>query len=129
MYCQNCGKEVEQGTVYCPNCGAKVEDTHDMHEMLKPDWKFESKLRSKYYVASIIIGILSIFMSALNYFGVYFVHIIGMILGIVGLVLVNQDKKDSATYSVAAVVTSSIGLALGAIAFIYGFIVGLLSAV
>lgn len=28
-YCENCGKELSEGSNYCPNCGAKVSELED----------------------------------------------------------------------------------------------------
>ncbi|MDY0317685.1 MAG: hypothetical protein RBQ64_03790 [Candidatus Izemoplasmatales bacterium] len=65
-------------------------------------------------------------MVALNYFGVYFVHIIGLILGIVGLSLVSADKRDEMTYSKAGFVLSLIAVIGGGLAFLIGFIFALM---
>lgn len=36
MFCPECGKTVEEGTVFCPNCGAKVIDTlHAVSPLIK----------------------------------------------------------------------------------------------
>lgn len=78
--------------------------------------------RSVNYTA-IILGVLSIVFSALNYFLVPFVHLVGITLGIIAIVNATKHNK-----SVLGLILGITGLALGTIALIIGIVGGILLA-
>ena len=65
MFCPNCGKTVEEGTVFCPYCGAKVSDTseitaHTPNKNLERKRKIKEFLGFRKMVSTLIIKILYI---------------------------------------------------------------------
>ena len=131
-FCKNCGKEVSFGFVTCPFCGADMINgivssnfTSNRGSRGNSDNYY---LRSRNHTTTFVLGLVGTILVALNYLGVFFVHIIGLILGIVGLSLVSKDKQDEMTYSKAGYVLSMIAVIGGALAFIIGFIFGLINA-
>ena len=127
--CKNCGKEVALGFMSCPFCGAdmitgNVPQGFGFSNSRKYSSNYD--LKSKNHTTTFVLGLLGTILVALNYFGVYFVHIIGLILGIVGLSLVSADKRDEMTYSKAGFVLSLIAVIGGGLAFLIGFIFALM---
>ena len=66
-YCNNCGKKLINGSNYCDNCGYKVLEEQKEDKIIRNDgnWKY-------YVLANIIIIVLNIFSSSIEYsnFGV-----------------------------------------------------------
>lgn len=136
MYCISCGKELNDEETFCPTCGEKVgEPVISAFDFSKSNFqrnrenglKSNAKTASKYFMATLISGILSVIFSALNYLGLPFVHMVGIVLGIIAICLANNDKRAGRFYSVPGFITGIIGLALGGFAFLYGFITSLIS--
>lgn len=114
MYCKMCGREMDDDAKFCPSCGEPVEkDMFDIED--SPESK-----QSKNFSLETLLGILAVVFSLLNYIGVFFVHLIGIILGSIVINLVNRDKKENKTYSQVGYVTGIIGLLLGIIAIVIG---------
>jgi len=119
MYCKNCGQEIKEDDKFCSSCGqvVSVEDSSVFGLPSTP-----SKPKVRFQTASLTLGILSTIFSVLNYLGIYFVHIIGIILGILALTYVSKDKKEGYAHSVPGQILGLIGLILGALAVIIGII-------
>ena len=130
-FCKNCGKEVALGFISCPFCGANMITGNIPQGFSSGNTRGYSDnyyLKSKNHTTTFVLGLLGTILVALNYFGVYFVHIIGLILGIVGLSLASTDKKQEMTYSKAGFVLSLIAVIGGGVAFLIGMIFGILYA-
>ncbi|MFA5035995.1 MAG: zinc-ribbon domain-containing protein [Candidatus Izemoplasmatales bacterium] len=130
MFCQKCGKKLDENSSFCPECGARIEksetvtyddfdhpERHESFSSHKTNW-----VEPKYLTTCMILGVLSIIFSVLNYFGVYLTHMIGIVMGIIAISLANKDKNETKTFSKAGLTMGIIGLSLGAFAFIVGFI-------
>ncbi len=137
MYCKYCGSEIKEGDKFCPKCGREVitdsQDSETQPSILSNENMTFSNNKTvekqpAYMVSSMVCGILSIIFSSINYLGIPFVHLIGIALGIIGISLAQKDKKECGSYSKSGLITGIIGLSLGGLAFIIGFISGLLSA-
>ncbi len=101
MYCANCGKELSEKEQFCPSCGEKVnKDVISAFDYPSNNEKKPEKVKSRYYVATLVLGILSVIFSLLNYLGVIFVHMVGIVLGIIAISLASNDKKMGRIYSV-----------------------------
>lgn len=85
-------------------------------------------VKPNYMKITFTVGLLSIICSLLNYFGVIFIHIVGIILGFFAINFVKKDKKAIGKYSKAGFIMGILGLSLGVLAFIIGFISGFISA-
>lgn len=114
-YCQYCGIEMEENAKFCPSCGEAVEQ-----DMFASSMGNNRVKNSSNYQLETVLGILGVIFSVLNYMGVFFVHLIGIVLGIVVISLVNKDKKMNRQYSQIGYVTGIIGLILGVLAVIIG---------
>ncbi|MCD4826408.1 MAG: zinc ribbon domain-containing protein [Acholeplasmataceae bacterium] len=115
MYCKTCGKEMDNQSKFCPSCGEPVEKD-EFAEMFQSN---ENK-RSKNYNTELILGILAVVFSVLNYIGIFYVHLIGITLGAITMSLVNRDKKDGFEFSNAGYIMGVLGFVLGLIAVIIG---------
>jgi hypothetical protein len=126
MFCKNCGKEFDNETKYCPVCGQTVEDEESYTTSFASGTQSpKTKTRSVDYNKQTTLGVLALVSSSLNYIGVPFTHMIGIILGAVVINMISKEKKSGTEYSSAGYITGIIGLILGVIAFVYGFITGL----
>lgn len=117
MNCKNCGSEMLPEENYCSVCGAKKESSsyESYHQTL--DGK---KAKPTNANTTLLLGILSVVFVALNYIGVFFVHIIGIILGSVALNLAKKDKTEFNECSQTGRVLGFIGIFFGIIAMIIG---------
>lgn len=115
MYCKSCGVEIDDKAKFCPSCGEAVEKD-EFAEMFHSD----VNKKSANYNTELILGILAIVFSVLNYLGVFYVHLVGIILGAITMSLVNKDKKEDVLFSNAGYVMGVLGFVLGLIAVIIG---------
>jgi rRNA maturation endonuclease Nob1 len=100
MFCQNCGKEIPDGSKFCPECGASISTPK---EEVKEESKVEEKPtlkepkpvneKRKGFSALSIIGFI------ISFFGIF--GFIGAIIGIVELII---NKKNKRGLSIAAIV-------------------------
>ena len=135
MYCRSCGTELNEHIMLCPSCGEKVDEDiisafdyqdHSSNRKVINGAEGAKMMPSKYLYLTMVLGMLSIIFSALNYLNLPFVHMIGIVLGIVVLSLASSDRKAGRIYSVLGVITGVIGLSLGIVAFLYGFFTSLI---
>jgi len=117
MYCKNCGQELKEDDKFCSSCGQIVSVEN---EFMQPTSITPTKPKVRFQTASLTLGILSTVFSVLNYLGVYFVHLIGITLGILALTYVSKDKKEGYAHSVPGQILGTIGLVLGVLAVIIG---------
>lgn len=115
MYCKSCGREIDDQAKFCSSCGEAVE-RDEFTEMFHSD----TNKKSKNYNTELLLGILAVIFSALNYIGVFFVHLVGITLGVITIILVNRDKKEGVEYSNAGYITGILGFVLGLLAMIIG---------
>lgn len=139
-FCENCGSELSEGAKFCSSCGksTKNEVVEEKETFFKGFDEEESKnnsysymnsyaqIRGKNYSTSTLTGILSVILSLLNYLGLPFVHLIGIIMGVITLVLVEKDKYELKQHSKVGFVTGIIGIVLGVLAIVVGIVIGIL---
>lgn len=114
MLCNNCGKEVPENAQFCPYCGSELieevfEPTNEVYDQGQPE--NQSK--------TLLMGSIGVFLSFLFFFGIPFVHIIGIFLGRQGIIYANQDKQYSSYYSKNGLLLSWIAVILG----IFGIVI------
>lgn len=102
MYCQNCGKKIDEHSKFCTNCGVKLTNTISN---VDSNVNNPSTNSNGMKVVSIVLGSLGIFGSLLVIFAP-----IGLILSIIGLILgICALRKGS---NLPGILLSSIGLVL-----------------
>ena len=140
MFCTNCGRTLNDGEKFCPYCGTAVAKPDSVPEpgpvvdsipnpeptpfvnSQAPNYH-NATFGPNYRIATLVLGILSVCFSALNYFGIYYVHLVGLVLGIITVSMVAKAKRTpGGTFSPAGNVLGIIGLCLGGIALVVGFI-------
>ena len=124
-FCKQCGSELENGAKFCPKCGAAVEGD----AVAKPASPTSSESRQQpevkaksadaghgLAIGSLVCGIIGI---VLWFFG--YTCLISVVLGIVGLVLAGNAKKEGNTEGIrtAGFIVSLIALIIGIIITIY----------
>lgn len=118
MFCKKCGSSIGENEHYCPVCGAKVEA--DPTDIFAQQYSTAQKETPAYYKTTMVLGILSTIFSALNYFGIPFVHIVGIILGATALQYAKRDKESYGTNNSTGKILAIIGLVLGLVAVAFG---------
>lgn len=143
MFCTNCGRPLNDGEKFCPSCGTVVANPASVPQeapadnptptpqpdiYASPEPAFTNYAPSatptvNYQIATLILGILSVCFSILNYLGIYYVHLVGLALGIIAVSLAGKAKRTpGGTYSKAGNVLGILGIILGGIATIVGII-------
>jgi len=56
MFCPECGKTVEEGTVFCPDCGTRVGDSKKLAIMSKKKRPYEKGVKGKIYRTRLTIS-------------------------------------------------------------------------
>ena len=124
-FCKQCGSELENGVKFCPKCGAAVESgvaTNPAPPIAsesrqQPEVKMKSADAGHgLAIGSLVCGIIGI---GLWFFG--YTCLISVVLGIVGLVLAGNAKKEGNTEGIrtAGFIVSLIALIIGIIITIY----------
>ena len=105
-FCKQCGSELENGVKFCPKCGAAVESSVEVNTTPPTVSEFRQQVSGS-------IGIV------LWFFG--YTCLISVVLGIVGLVLAGNAKKEGNTEGIrtAGFIVSLIALIIGIIITIY----------
>ena len=124
-FCKQCGSELENGAKFCPKCGAAVEgdavakpaSPTSSESRQQPEVKVKSADAGHgLAIGSLVCGIIGI---VLWFFG--YTCLISVVLGIVGLVLAGNAKKEGNTEGIrtAGFIVSLIALIIGIIITIY----------
>lgn len=124
-FCKQCGNELENGAKFCPKCGAAVETSTEVQSTVSvtPEVKHPTneKIKSEeaghgLAIGSLVCGIIGVVMWFFGY-----TCIVSVVLGIVGLVLAGNAKKEGNAEGIrtAGFVISLIALIVGIIITIY----------
>ena len=124
-FCKQCGSELENGVKFCPKCGAAVESgvaTNPAPPIAsesrqQPEVKMKSADAGHgLAIGSLVCGIIGIVLWIFGY-----TCLISVVLGIVGLVLAGNAKKEGNTEGIrtAGFIVSLIALIIGIIITIY----------
>lgn len=106
MYCQNCGKQMEEGATFCSECGSSLQNQNNYTTSNSYTASFEMDSQKKGTgIAALVLGILGLLA--------WIIPIIGLPIGIVGLVLgIKGSKKSGKGMAIAGIVLSTICLVL-----------------
>ena len=124
-FCKQCGSELENGVKFCPKCGAAVESgvATNPAPPIASESRQQPEVKAKsadaghgLAIGSLVCGIIGI---VLWFFG--YTCLISVVLGIVGLVLAGNAKKEGNTEGIrtAGFIVSLIALIIGIIITIY----------
>lgn len=141
-FCSNCGAEIPEGTKFCPNCGAAVkiqpaagqpdyqgstgnqpQDNYNRVNSYQPAANNASSSGEEGHglaIGSLVCGIIGV---VCWFFGAG--SFLSIILGIVGLVLAGNSKKNGNSEGVRTTgfILSLIALIVGVIVFLYVVVV------
>lgn len=132
MYCQNCGKEINEKAVVCIGCGAPVNNYYN-------NLKINNKPKKGKGIASMVLGIIAVFyclsaFAAFEELGSYLYYYSGAeqfgfaigfilmqtILAIVGICLAISERKNNKNgFNTSGLWLSIASFAMIAIQFIY----------
>jgi len=126
MYCKKCGSLMNDNAKYCLACGAKVEeDVFDTQTgQIINAYNDDAYTKPENSTTILVCGAMSIIFCILNYVGIPFVHLVGITFGIIGARLANKDKIKFKNYSKTGLALNVIGIFLGVLAFVIGFMYG-----
>lgn len=124
-FCKQCGSELENGVKFCPKCGAAVDGNVEVKSASPTPSESRQQAAVKVKsadaghelaIGSLVCGIIGI---VLWFFG--YTCLISVVLGIVGLVLAGNAKKEGNTEGIrtAGFIVSLIALIIGIIITIY----------
>ena len=124
-FCKQCGSELENGVKFCPKCGAAVESSVEVNAtaLTVSESRQQAAVKVKsadaghgLAIGSLVCGIIGV---VLWFFG--YTCLISVVLGIVGLVLAGNAKKEGNTEGLrtAGFIVSLIALIIGIIITIY----------
>ena len=124
-FCKQCGSELENGVKFCPKCGAAVESgvATNPAPPIASESRQQPEVKAKsadaghgLAIGSLVCGMIGI---VLWFFG--YTCLISVVLGIVGLVLAGNAKKEGNTEGIrtAGFIVSLIALIIGIIITIY----------
>ena len=111
MVCNNCGKEIQNGTKFCTNCGTKVEEKI-VEPVVTETAKPASQGSSALGIASMVLGIVSIILSWILSIFILVFPIVGLILGICA-----KGKKG---FKITGIILNAISIAVCFIMFFVG---------
>ena len=101
MYCENCGKKLNENGNYCANCGEKINNLSILNEK-------NSESTENIRIASIVLGGLSLGGALL-----FILAPVSFILGIIGLILAIKSHRNG--NNVVGIVLNAIGIFLSII--------------
>lgn len=124
-FCKQCGSELEKGVKFCPKCGAAVDGNVEVKSASPTPSEARQQVAVKVKsadaghglaIGSLVCGIIGV---VLWFFG--YTCLISVVLGIVGLVLAGNAKKEGNTEEIrtAGFIVSLIALIIGIIITIY----------
>ena len=124
-FCKQCGSELENGVKFCPKCGAAVESgvATNPAPPIASESRQQPEVKAKsadaghgLAIGSLVCGTIGIVLWLFGY-----TCLISVVLGIVGLVLAGNAKKEGNTEGIrtAGFIVSLIALIIGIIITIY----------
>lgn len=112
MYCQNCGKQMEEGATFCSECGSSLQNQntyttsngYTTSNSYAASFEMDSQKKGT-AIAALVLGIFGLLA--------WIIPIVGLPVGIVGLVLgIKGSKKSGKGMAIAGIVLSTICLIL-----------------
>lgn len=117
MICNNCGKEVENGTKFCASCGTKVEEVVSTKVEKKEEVKVEpvkssNQGSSALGIVSMVLGIISIILS-------WFLTVFILVIPIAGLIL-GICAKGKKAFKITGIILNAVSIVVAIIMFVVG---------
>lgn len=112
MYCQNCGKQMEEGATFCSECGSSLQNqntyttsnSYTKSNSYAASFEMASQKKGT-AIAALVLGIFGLLA--------WIIPIVGLPVGIVGLVLgIKGSKRSGKGMAIAGIVLSTICLIL-----------------
>ncbi len=123
--CSNCGSQFDENLKVCPHCKTSIQkdlmNADEVNEQLRKD------VNVKEITNALVMAIIGDLCIVVNFLGVPFVHIVGLVLGIMGLKFSSKAKKVN-NQAMVAYVLSIIAIIGFCAAFVIGMITGALAA-
>ena len=120
MYCQNCGKEIDDKAVVCPNCGVGVGNYFTQHE----------ETINIFAVIGFVLSFLSVIDEILcfilgykmakfvGYIFALFIAMAGLICSIIGCKNLAQLKGNGKGWAMAGIIINSVSIVIALICII-----------
>jgi len=108
MFCRNCGKELDKDVIFCPECGKK--QIENSNENITQSSVANQSINTMSIIGLVVSGI-SIF---LNFWGL--IGIAGTILSVIGFIGCQKKNEKGKVLAI-------IGIIIGCISILYGFVV------
>lgn len=127
MYCNKCGKQIEEHTKFCPYCG-QINNLNTVPKEISSnlyieriDGQFVNRKSYNGYLST-SFALIGFTLVVLNYIAVPYVHLIGIPFGIVAVALCQKDKRNERNYSRIGNIFGVMTIILGIISMIIGAI-------
>ena len=122
MYCEKCGKYINEDAVFCSECGAKVSknSTPDTGIYRAPGVTYSAPAPVSTPAKTNVVAIISLILSIIGMFVVPLLFSSGGLLtGIIGCnVAVNNPNMKGKKMSIWGIILGAIGLVYGIIQFL-----------
>ena len=119
MECNNCGYECEQDLSFCDSCGYSFNHSFYNHHPRRSGHGYShNNYRPSYghtiypVVWSLIFGISGLIIGFLSFMYIWFLHFLGLGLGIIALILARRAAHENAPLSTGAIVIGLISVAM-----------------
>jgi len=117
MLCKHCKNEVTKEMDVCPHCHQPLDESlfeANQTQVLSEQPNLSSK--------TLLFGSIGVFLSFLFFFGIPFVHFIGIVLGRQGILYAKEDKSLSRPYSRNGQLLSWIAVGLGVFGIVFNIV-------
>lgn len=105
MFCRNCGRSLDDSALFCPSCGQAVSGEHAYGEPVRREAPSAGQSENGMAIAGFVCS--------------FFIAILGLIFGCIGLKQSKELGGKGRSFAIAAIVISSVELAAVVIAVLF----------